>query len=427
MKLVQIPVITAIILFSIHFQGTPIQSQEKNSEKQSPTILMANPENPVGKPGGGFRITYRWQAVPLDKNYKVFVHFVDKNEQIVFQDDHEPPVPTSKWESLVKYTHTIPLEKWEVDDEHTVYVGLPEGDYSIQAGLYNKENNQKKTLHEGEGVELVDQNRYKIGVLTLDQDAPHPKHGPKTLDLSDYQLTFNEEFNELHVSAWGPIEPEGPQWIAHTPWRGDFGDARFVDPQDGFPFTVEDGILRIEASKKNGEWQSGLLSAVDPNGNGFKQQYGYFECRAKFPQGPGTWPAFWLMGLKNLKKLPQNTGPRINPEIDVVEHYGHWPYRLSFTFHLWGFGGKESLHEGERLIAFGMEEDFHTYGVMIDENEIVLYFDGVEMYKRKTREAANTPLYPLVNLALGPGWPLDKTPDPSYMYVDYVKVWKKND
>ncbi|WP_204331191.1 hypothetical protein, partial [Proteus mirabilis] len=71
------------------------------------------------------------------------------------------------------------------------------------------------------------------------------------LDLTGYTLTFAEEFDSLSVSPWGP----GSRWIAHTPWNGDFGDARFVDPRPGFPFTVEDGVLKIEARKNaDGAW-----------------------------------------------------------------------------------------------------------------------------------------------------------------------------
>src|SRR5262245_58912978 len=65
------------------------------------------------------------------------------------------------------------------------------------------------------------------------------------LDLSGYDLVFDENFDALDVSARGP----GTRWIAHTPWNGDFGDALFVDPTPDFPFTVENGILRIEARK----------------------------------------------------------------------------------------------------------------------------------------------------------------------------------
>jgi hypothetical protein len=398
--------------------------KKDDTKNSATTILRADPDNPAGRPGCGFKITYRWQAVPMDKDYTVFVHFADQDGKTVLQDDHEPPTPTSKWTGKVEYTRTVPLEQWQVQNKRTVYIGLAEGNYPIYVGLHDKKEG-RKALHMGPGVTKVGDRRYKIGVLTINAKAPIPGPGKKTLDLTGYHLTFDEQFDELSVSAWGPAGPEGTRWIAHTPWKGDFGDARFTDPEPGFPFTVEDGILRIEARKQNGRWRSGLLSAVDPKGNGFKQKYGYFECRARFPKGPGTWPAFWLMGLANLKGLPGNTGPRINPEIDVVEHYGHWPWRFSYVLHLWGFGGIKATHEGRRIVAFGLEEDFHTYGVMIDEQYIILYFDGVEMHKSKTPEGAKTPLYPLVNLALGPGWPTDKTPNPSHMYVDYVKVWKK--
>jgi hypothetical protein len=407
------------------FFPSGVESEEQQSKPQnSTTILMAEPSNPAGRPGSGFEMTYRWNASPMDDDYTVYVHFVDDKGAIVMQDDHMPPVPTSEWKGNVEYTRTIPLEVWKPEDNKTIHIALPEGDYKIYAGLYDPEDG-RLVLQTGPGVTTLDQDKYQIGTLTIDKEAPIPSPGKKTLDLSGYELTFNEEFDELRVSAWGPIGNNGSRWIAHTPWHGDFGDARFSDPKPGFPFTVSDGILRIEASQRDGEWQSGLLSLVDPQGNGFTQQYGYFECRAKFPKGPGTWPAFWLVGTKNLKQLPQNKGPRINPEIDIVEHYGHWPWRYSFAYHEWGFEGAESYHDETRILAFGTEEDFHTHGVMIDDAHIVLYYDGVEMLRMKTPEAAKTPLYPLINLALGPGWPLDQTPDPCYMYVDYVKIWRE--
>ena len=82
-------------------------------------------------------------------------------------------------------------------------------------------------------------------------------------------MTFEENFDKLDVSAWGE---NGSRWIAHTPWNGDFGDARFTDPTEGFPFTVEEGILRIEARKgPDGNWRSGLLASTNAKGQGFSQ------------------------------------------------------------------------------------------------------------------------------------------------------------
>ncbi|MCB2173587.1 family 16 glycosylhydrolase, partial [archaeon] len=115
-----------------------------------------------------------------------------------------------------------------------------------------------------------------------------------------------------------------------------------------------------------------------------------------------------------------------NPEVDVLEHYGHWPWRYHYALHQWGLDGAASKHDEKRFAVFGMEEDFHTYGALIDEQFIVIYFDGVELHRANPPDCVKVPLFPLVNLALGPGWPTDQTPDPSVMFVDYVKIWQKD-
>ena len=52
--------------------------------------------------------------------------------------------------------------------------------------------------------------------LTVALGQTDEETGKKSvLDLSAYTLTFNEEFDRLDVSAWGP----GTRWIAHTPCR----------------------------------------------------------------------------------------------------------------------------------------------------------------------------------------------------------------
>ena len=38
---------------------------------------------------------------------------------------------------------------------------------------------------------------------------------------------------------------------------------------------------------------------------------------------------------------------------------------------------------------------------------------------------ARTPLYLLIDLALGAGWPIDQTPNPSIMLVDYVRAYRQ--
>jgi len=285
------------------------------------------------------------------------------------------------------------------------------------AGLWNPGSGAKLPLRPGAGVTPAGEHTWLIGLLRVTADAPIPQLGKPSLNLDGYRLTFDEDFNEknLSVSAWGP----GTRWIAHTPYAGDFGDARFSDPADGFPFTVSNGILTIEARKTNGKWQSGLISSVDRNGDGFSQSYGYFEMRAKLPKGPGVWPAFWLLGVPRLKDKSVT-----QIEIDVVEQYGAHPNALHTTVHLWGPGEKHTA-DARQFPVTGMTDDFHRYGVMVEPENIISYFDGVELRRCRTPVEARVPLYLLVDLALGSGWPIDQTPNPSRMLVDYVRAYAK--
>ena len=99
----------------------------------------------------------------------------------------------------------------------------------------------KLPVQAGEGVTPARENAWQVGLLKVTADAPLPQLGPPTLNLDGYRLTFDEDFkeSELSVSAWGP----GTRWIAHTPYAGDFGDARFADPTKDFPFDIHSAAM----------------------------------------------------------------------------------------------------------------------------------------------------------------------------------------
>jgi hypothetical protein len=374
----------------------------------TPTVLPCKLSHLSCRPGFGTYLTYRWDAVPMGRDFTVFVHFRGTDGQMAFQNDHSPPIATAVWSGRLEYEKTI-----------VVPTKTSEGEYNIMLGIYDpKHGGTRLPLKVGDGVVAAenDPTAYRIGVLKVDAKAPVPKLPAPTLNLKGYRMTFDEDFTEpLSVSAWGP----GTRWIAHTPYAGDFGDARFADPQEGFPFIVENGILRIEARKDGERWRAGLLSSMDPKGNGFAQKYGYFEMRAKLPKGLGTWPAFWLLGAPSL--LDKSV---TGIEIDVLEEYGVNPNVLWTNVHLW-YPDKRHKADGRAYFVTGMTDDFHRYGVMVDSNFITFYYDGIELRRVKTPPEAKVPLYMLVDLALGGGWPIDKTPNPSYMYVDYVRAYSK--
>ena len=145
--------------------------------------------------------------------------------------------------------------------------------------------------------------------------------------------------------------------------------------------------------------------------------------RARLPKGLGTWPAFWLMGVPQLvQPKEKKTIPQI--EIDVVEQYGVGPNALHTTVHLWG-PGDQHWAEGDTTLVAGMTDDFHTYGVSVEEDLTIFYFDGSEIRRDPTVPDAKVPLYLMVDLALGGGWPIAATPDPSIMAVDWIRAYAR--
>ncbi len=231
---------------------------------------------------------------------------------------------------------------------------------------------------------------------------------------------FMEDFNELSVSA----DTIGPaRWTAHTPWSGDFGDAVFLDPGPDGPFIIEDGMLSITARKDEaGRWTSGLLAAADATGRGAGTRHGYFETRMKFPPGKGTWPAFWLAALK---PVTEKNG---NVEIDVVEYYGHDAASFQSVVHVWFRDPEKKRAEGKKTAVpdGALTEGFHTYGVDISPDRLVFFFDGEAYWSQDTPPELTGPVYPIINLALGSGWPIDETLSPSVLLVDYVHIWGRN-
>lgn len=410
----KITAICCLVLMIIHTEAFNLKNETGNPDQinKKTTILRTVVSASVLPAGSSLRLTYKWDAKPLDKNCRVWVQIIDSFGIIVLNDDHDPPYPitTSKWSGQVSYTRLIETPK-----------DLKAGTYKIFAGLFD-ESLERMELNPGKGVTEGENLSYQVGMLTIDDNAPKPSldsDSPESLNLESYELTFSDEFDEeLDVSAWGP----GTKWIAHTPYNGDFGDSDFVDPRKDFPFHISDGILNIEARKdSSGKWESGLLCSVDTKGNGFSQQYGYFEMKAKFPKGPGTWPAFWLLALQKL--TDRNA---MGFEVDIVEQYGRRPAILHTVLHWW-YPDRTHKSVGNKFAVEDMYKAYHTYGFLWDEQWMIWYFDGVELWRQSTPEESKTPMYVLLDLALGPGWPIDNTPNPSVMMVDYVRVYSKQD
>lgn len=237
--------------------------------------------------------------------------------------------------------------------------------------------------------------------------------------VSEMHLTFESHFDSLVSSS-----TSGSGWMTTGPsgWRtlGENKEAQYYsDASVGAdPFSVRDGVLTITASRgKNPEglpFNSGMLTTY----RSFNQLYGYFEMRAQLPAGAGLWPAFWL--------LPADAS--WPPEIDVMEQLGSDPDTIFVGTHS-AIGGANvatttAIHVGDTSNAF------HVYGLDWQPIELTWYFDGKPVFREPTPADMHTPMYLLINLAVGgpgswPGPPTRATVFPARFKVDYLRVYSR--
>ncbi|GLX70579.1 hypothetical protein MU1_49250 [Paenibacillus glycanilyticus] len=215
----------------------------------------------------------------------------------------------------------------------------------------------------------------------------------------------------------------------------EFGDAIFADNSGANnPFAILGSqYLRIRASKApagtvdpmgwNRTYTGGLLSSVRTDGTGVAATYGYFEARILMPAGKGTWPAFWLMSQNSISQGVPSTA-----ELDTVEAYGQDPSGACQAKHWWA--GSPEMHEthcSSSNFTFGDNAStWHIYGTKITPTDTIYYIDNVEVWRHATFEQAKTPMYFMLNLALGGGWPIDlsRYNNQVDMFVDYVRVFQ---
>ena len=74
-------------------------------------------------------VTYgsrRRQRRELHGDYRVIVHFLDADEELMWTDDHNPAMPTTQWKpgQTVEYTRTMFVPVYPYIGTATVRMGL---------------------------------------------------------------------------------------------------------------------------------------------------------------------------------------------------------------------------------------------------------------------------------------------------------------
>lgn len=237
----------------------------------------------------------------------------------------------------------------------------------------------------------------------------------------EWTLVWNDEFDTAGL-------PDPEKWNYDTGAHG-WGNAEVQNYLMDDPRTavVKKGKLHITAFREGKRrWSSARMVTRK------KQEwlYGRFEIRAKLPAGTGTWPAIWMLPVKDV----YGNWPR-SGEIDIMEHVGFDHEVVHSTVHTARYNHRSGTQKARHDRLAGATRQFHTYicewepdriRFLIDEEEFFVFEnegDGFEVWP------FDTPFYLIMNIAIGGSWGGQKGIDPklkkAVMEIDYVRVYQK--
>jgi hypothetical protein len=142
----------------------------------TPSLALNHTRVPLGSP---LELTYEFKvaadAPAFTEDYRVFVHFVDADQELMWTDDHLPPTPTTQWKpgQTIKYNRLLFVPVYP-------YVG----DAAIEVGLYGK-GNKRLALS---GIEKG-QKAYEVAKIQI---------APQTESI---YLTFKDGWHLAEIAA----------------------------------------------------------------------------------------------------------------------------------------------------------------------------------------------------------------------------------
>jgi hypothetical protein len=138
--------------------------------------------------GSPVEVSYKFVVAPNAPAFgarRVFVHFLDADEEMMWTDDHDPPTPTSEWKpgQTIEYSRTMFVPSYP-------YVGAAK----IVAGLYTPGSNERLKLS-------------------------NPDRGDRSYNVVDFELLpQTENIFLIFKDGWHPSEVVA-EGASRTEWQ----------------------------------------------------------------------------------------------------------------------------------------------------------------------------------------------------------------
>jgi hypothetical protein len=144
----------------------------------TPTVTLNKTRASLGSP---LELTYKFVVAPgtrFDRDYRVFVHFVNAEDEQMWTDDHDPPTPTRSWQpgQTIEYTRTVFVPSFPYNGRATIVLGLYSPRDNTRLVLAAKDRGLK--AYEVAGFELVPQGENVFVIYK--EDTWHPAEDDRT-------------------------------------------------------------------------------------------------------------------------------------------------------------------------------------------------------------------------------------------------------
>jgi hypothetical protein len=155
------------------------------------SVTLGHEKAPLGSP---LDLHYKFvvaSGAQFTEDYRVMVHVVDADEQLIFAFDHNPPIPTSQWKpgQTVEYTKTVFIPIYP-------YVG----EASIQLGLHSTVNQKRLPL----AGEDAGQRAYKVARIQLQPQTENVftvfKEGWHPAEVAEHNATVEWQWTKKEAT-----------------------------------------------------------------------------------------------------------------------------------------------------------------------------------------------------------------------------------
>jgi len=217
-------------------------------------------------------------------------------------------------------------------------------------------------------------------------------HEPSLLPDGEWTLAWSDEFDgtALDTTKWDFRHHLFHK--KHDAWIGEEGIAFDGESNLIFKLVEKDGRYYSSQLQTGENWYDRPGHSPDWDVAAFKEpkflhKFGYYECRCKLQRGNNWWSAFWLQSPVIGTQLDEK---KAGVEVDILESFFGNTY-LPHNIHFGGYGNNYRMDTTKvpksgcvAEDAIPVDDGFHRFGVLWEEDGYTFFVDGVQSGEKLT-------------------------------------------